>query len=391
MKKLVCLVLTLCMVLGLAAAAYAEPVAKEQLKVGYIMVGDENEGYTQSHLNGLKEAQTKLGLTDDQIIVKYNIGEGETCYEAAADLADSGCQLIFSNSYGHESYMLQAAKEYPNVQFCAATGDQAVKSGLSNAHNNFTFIHQARYLSGVVAGLKLNQLIENGTITADTAKIGYVGAKPYAEIISGFTSFFLGARSVCPSATMTVKYTGEWADMALEKECAEALIADKCVLISQHADTTGAASACEPAGIPIVGYNVSMTSVAPTMALVSPTNNWETYIEYAMNCILNGETIAPDWCEGLETDTVRLTELNETAVAPGTAETVEEIKAKLIDGSLQVYDCSTFTVGGAELTTCTDVYGFEGNELVSDGYYHEGELRSAPCFSMIIDGITVEQ
>ena len=234
--------------------------------------------------------------------------------------------------------------------------------------------------------MKLNQMIADGTITAETAKIGYVGAKPYAEIISGFTSFFLGARSICPSATMEVKYTGEWADMALESETAAALIADKCVLISQHADTTGAASACEPAGVPIVGYNVSMTATAPTMALTSPTNNWAPYLEYAINCVINDEAIPTDWCKGFDVGAVRLTDLNEAAVAPGTAEKVAEVTAKLSDGSLQVFDCSTFTVEGKEVTSFLDV---AGNELCSDGYIHESSVLSAPSFSLIIDGITV--
>ena len=386
MKKLVSVLMVLCMVLSLTAVASAAPVAKEQIKVGYIMVGDENEGYTQSHADAMKVAATALGLTDDQVIIKWNIGEGEACYEAAADLADSGCNIIFSNSYGHESYMIQAAKEYPEVQFCPATGDQAAKSGLANVHNYFTAIYQARFLAGVVAGMKLNQMIEEGKITAETAKIGYVGAKPYAEIISGFTSFFLGARYICPSATMEVKYTGEWADMALENETATALIADKCVLISQHADTTGAASACEPAGVPIVGYNVSMTATAPTMALTSPTNNWAPYLEYAINCVINGETIPVDWCKGFDADAVRLTDLNEAAIAPGTAEKVAEVTAMLSDGSLQVFDCSTFTVEGQEVTSFLDV---AGNELCSDGYIHESFVLSAPSFGLIIDGITV--
>ena len=241
--------------------------------------------------------------------------------------------------------------------------------------------------------MKLNQMIEDGTITAETAKIGYVGAFPFAEVISGYTSFFLGARSVCPSATMEVRYTNSWSDMALEKETAEALIADGCVLISQHSDTVGPATACEAAGVPIVGYNISMIPTAPTHALTSAACNWGAYVTYAIQCVIDGTEIPKDWCHGYSDGAVHITELNEAAVAPGTAEKVAEVEAALKDGTLHVFDCSTFTVNGEELTTYTTAYGLEGNEMVSDGYFHESEVRSAPYFDIIIDGINavVEQ
>lgn len=259
-------------------APAAGGIAKEDLKIGFVYIGDENEGYTAAHYNGAMEMKEKLGLNDDQIIVKWNIPEDETAKDAAMDLADQGCQIIFANSFGHESYVIEAAKEYPDVQFCHATGFQAASSGLSNMHNYFTSIYESRYVSGVVAGLKLNQMIEDGTVKADACKIGYVGAYPYAEVISGYTSFFLGVRSVCPDATMEVKYTNSWASFDLEKEAADALISDGCVLISQHADTTGAPTACEAAGVPCVGYNISMIATAPKQALTSASNNWAAYV-----------------------------------------------------------------------------------------------------------------
>ncbi|MEG2252385.1 MAG: BMP family ABC transporter substrate-binding protein [Clostridia bacterium] len=391
MKKIASLLLVLCMVFGLcAASANAEAVAADKIKIGFIYIGDENEGYTASHYNAAMEMKAALGLTDDQIIMKTNTPENEACYEAAVDLAEQGCNIIFSNSYSHESYMIQAAGEYPNIQFCAATGDKAASCGLTNVHNYFTGIFQARYLSGVVGGLKLNQLIADGKLTAETAKIGYVAAKPFAEVISGYTSFYLGARSVCPTATLQVIYTNSWSDSALEKEAAESLIADGCVLIGQHADTTGASTACEPAGVPIVGYNISMIPTAATQALVSPTNNWTPYLMLAVQAVINGEAIPTDWCGVFADDAVRLTELNAAAVAPGTVEKVAEVEAALKDGSLKVFDCSTFTVGGANLTTYTTAYGLDGVELISDGYFHESEVRSAPAFDIIIDGVSIK-
>mgnify|MGYP000582820846 FL=1 len=366
-------------------APAAGGIAKEDLKIGFVYIGDENEGYTAAHYNGAMEMKEKLGLNDDQIIVKWNIPEDETAKDAAMDLADQGCQIIFANSFGHESYVIEAAKEYPDVQFCHATGFQAASSGLSNMHNYFTSIYESRYVSGVVAGLKLNQMIEDGTVKADACKIGYVGAYPYAEVISGYTSFFLGARSVCPSATMEVKYTNSWASFDLEKEAADALISDGCVLISQHADTTGAPTACEAAGVPCVGYNISMIATAPDQALTSASNNWGIYMTYAVQSVLDGTEIPADWCKGFSDGAVLITELNDKAVAPGTKEKVEEVEAKLASGELHVFDTSTWTVNGETL----DSYKKDGSDIeyISDGYFHESEFASAPAFDIFIDGI----
>ncbi|MEG1013957.1 MAG: BMP family ABC transporter substrate-binding protein [Clostridia bacterium] len=369
-------------------SAVAEGVPADKIKVGFIYIGDENEGYTYSHYKGALEMKKTFGLTDEQIIVKWLVPESEACYEAAVDLAEQGCNIIFANSFGMESYLFQAAKEYPNIQFCHATGTQALASELTNVHNYFTAIYEARYVSGVVAGLKLSQMIADGKIKAEEAKIGYVGAYPFAEVVSGYTSFFLGARSVCPSATMQVTYTNSWASADLEKAAAEALIADKCVLISQHADTTGASTACEAAGVPIVGYNISMIPTAPTQALTSPTNNWAPYVTFAVKNVIEGTEIPRDWCKGFADDAVTVTELNEKAIAPGTAEKVAQVEQDIKDGKLHVFDCASFTVGGETVTTFDTAYGFEGNQLVADGYFHESELRSAPCFELRIDGIT---
>ena len=385
MKKALAIGLATVMAVSMSAPVFAEDegkgIAKEDLKVGVIYIGDENEGYTAAHMKGIDEMEEKLGLDDSQIIEKTLIGEDEGCYDAAADLADQGCQIIFANSFGHETYILEAAGEYPEVQFCHATGTQAASSGLSNMHNYFTNIYEARYVSGVVAGLKLNEMIEDGTVKEDACKMGYVGAFPYAEVISGYTAFYLGAKSVCPSVTMEVKYTNSWASFDLEKECAESLIADKCVLISQHADTTGAPTACQAAGVPCVGYNISMIETAPDAALTSASINWEPYYEYATKCVIDGTAIDTDWCKGFAEGADKLTDLNDKVVAEGTAEKVKEVEDAIIDGSLHVFDTSTFTVNGKELTDAD-------SEYISDGYFHESEKASAPAFDFIIDGIT---
>ena len=389
MKKIVSLVLVLAMAL-ICTAAFAEGIPADQIKVGYIFVGDENEGYTAAHYEGAKAMMAALGLTDDQVIIKWTIPETEACYDAAVDLAEAGCDIIFANSFGHETYMMQVAAEYPDVQFCHATGYQAASSGMSNMHNYFDSIYEARYVGGVVAGMKLNEMIANGVITEDNCTIGYIGAFPYAEVISGFTSFFLGVRSVCPAATMEVKYTNSWASFDLEKEAADALInSQNCVLISQHADTTGAPTACEESGVPIVGYNISMIATAPTTALTSASNNWGSYYTYSVDCVIKGEEIVTDWCQGYAEGAVCITELNEAACAEGTAEKVAEVEAAIKDGTLHVFDTSTFTVGGE---TLEDLIANNPDyakyaDYVSDGYFHESELASAPAFDLIIDGV----
>ena len=400
MRKALAIGLAAVMAVSMSAPVFASDdsesgagIAKEDLKIGAIYIGDENEGYTAAHMAGIDEMVENLGLDDSQVIEKTLIGEDEGCYDAAADLADQGCQIIFANSFGHETYILEAAGEYPDVQFCHATGTQAASSGLSNMHNYFTNIYEARYVSGVVAGLKLNEMIEDGTVKEDACKIGYVGAFPYAEVISGYTSFFLGARSVCPSVTMEVTFTGSWYDETAEKEGANKLIQNGCKLISQHADSMGAPTACETANVPDVSYNGSTAAACPNTFIVSSRINWEPYFEYAIKCVAAGTPIDTDWCGSLETGSVVLTELG-SAAAEGTQEAIDAAKADLIAGKIHTFDTSTFTVNGEELTSYmadvdTDAAYEPDHEVVLDGYFHEsGEgFRSAPYFNVEIDGI----
>ena len=359
-------------------------------KVGVIYIGDENEGYTEAHMKGIQEMKNTLGLENNQIIEKKGIPEDEQAYDAAVDLVDQGCKDVIATSFGHETHLIQVAKEHPEVQFAHATGYQAGLSGLKNMHNFMPSVYQSRYVSGVVAGLKLNEMISSGKIKAEEAKIGYVGAYPYAEVVSGFTSFFLGARSVCPTATMEVRYTNSWADMSLEKETAEALIANKCVLISQHADTTGAPSACEANGVPCVGYNVDMIAVAPNAALTSAALNWGAYYTASAKAFMNGESFPTDWSKGYSDGAVFITALNPKTVAAGTEAKVNETIEAIKNGSLKVFDTSKFTVGGKSIEALIaeggDFAGYASK--VSNGYFHEQEGSSSPAFDLRIDGIT---
>ena len=283
MKKLLTLFLAALMVLCFAACGNETVDNKDDIKVGFIFLHDENSTYDLNFINAAKAAVKNLGLTDDQVIMKTNIPESNEAYEAAADLADSGCDIVFADSFGHEDFIIQAAKEYTDVQFCHATGTKAHTEGLSNYHNAFASIYEGRYLAGIAAGMKLNEMIAAGKFTADAAKIGYVGAFTYAEVISGYTSFYLGAKSVCPTVTMDVQFTGSWYDEALEKEAAELLIQKGAKLVSQHADSMGAPTACETAGIPNVSYNGSTQTACPNTYIVSSRIDWTPYFEYNIN------------------------------------------------------------------------------------------------------------
>ena len=397
-KKLIALMLCLAMamipMLTACGGGGGGSSDEDQIKVGLITLHDENSTYDLNFINAFKESMKTLGIDEDHYMIKTNIPEGQECYDTAADLVDAGCTVIFADSFGHEPYMIQAAKEFPDVQFCHATGTKAHTEGLPNYHNAFAAIYQGRYLAGVAAGMKLNELKEAGKLKGATPKMGYVGAFTYAEVVSGYTSFYLGAKSVCPDVTMDVTFTGSWYDETAEKEGANKLIQGGCDLISQHADSFGAPTACEEAGIPDVSYNGSTKEQAPTTYIISSRINWSPYYEYVINAVQNGEEIPADWTGTLQTGSVEILELNEDVAAEGTAAKLEEVKAGLEDGSIQVFDTSTFTVEGAPLDTyladVDDLGDYVGEtEVVSDGYFHESEFRSAPYFDLNIDGINL--
>ncbi len=401
MKKVLCVILAMTMLFALLAGCANNGKADEgassasDVKVGFIFLHDENSTYDKNFMDAAKAVQAKLGLTDEQVMFKTNIPESSECYEAAAEMVDAGCDLVFADSFGHEDFMIQAAEEFPEVEFCHATGTQAHTRGLDNFHNAFASIYEGRFLAGIAAGMKLNEMIDNGDITADQAKMGYVGAYPYAEVKSGYTSFFLGVRSVCPSATMEVMFTNSWFDIALEKEAANALISDGVVLMSQHADSEGAPKACEEHGIPDVAYNISTISMGPNTALISSKINWEPYFEMIINAVKDGKSIPTDYCMTLSDGGVQLTELNTAVAAEGTQEAIDAAEAQFKAGTLHVFDTANFTVGGETLSSYmadvdSDASFTPDTEVISDGYFHESEYRSAPYFDIDIDGITLK-
>ena len=407
MKKLISLFLALALCFALVAcggakeepktdapAAEAAPAkndAPAAIKVGLVCLHDETSGYDKNFIDAFKAACEKLGV---EYVIKTNVAEDQAAADATAEFADAGCAVVFTDSYGHQPYVLQTALEFPEVQFTSCTGDTANLDGVENFHNAFATIFEGRFLAGVAAGMKLNEMIEAGEFTADEAKMGYVGAMPYAEVKSGYTSFYLGAKSVCPSVTMDVVFTGSWYDETLEKEGAESLIKGGAKLISQHTDSMGAPNACEAAGVPNVSYNGSTQAACPNTYIISSRINWEPYFTYAIETVMNGGNYDTDWCGTLATESVLLTELNEAVAAKGTAEKIAEVKAGLEAGTIKVFDSASFTVGGEAVTNACAIdtdgdWVNDSNEAVYDGAFNESVFRSAPYFALDIDGITI--
>ena len=393
MKKIFAVVLALVLCLSVFACAASADVSN--VKLGVILLHDEDSTYDLNFINGVYEAVEALGLTEDQLIIKRNIPESNECYEAALDLVDEGCTIIFADSFGHETFMLQAAKECPDVEFCHATGTMAHTEKLANFHNAFAAIYEGRYLAGIAAGMKLNELKQNGQLKGEVPMMGYVGAFTYAEVISGYTSFYLGAKSVCPDVQMKVQFTGSWYDEKEEKTAAEALINAGCDLISQHADSMGAPTACENAGIPNVSYNGSTIESCPNTFIVSSRINWAPYFEYIVNQQAAGEAIATDWTGTIATGSVVLTDINTKAAAAGTVEAIEAAKTALENGEIKVFNTAAdnfMLKGGAKIESYladvdTDEAFTPDTEVVLDGYFHESEFRSAPYFDIQLDGI----
>ena len=406
LKKVLALVLIVALLAAVGVALVAcDP--EDEFKVGFIFLHDESSTYDKNFIDAAREATAALGLSDSQVLFRTNVPESEECYNAARDLVDEGCDIIFADSFGHEQYMLQAAREFPDVQFCHATGTRAHTEGVANYHNAFASIYEGRYLAGIAAGMKLVDMYgdENDALTDEEAKIGYVGAYTYAEVISGYTSFYLGVKSIVPNVTMEVTFTGSWYDETAEREGASLLISRGANLISQHADSMGAPSACEQEDIPNVSYNGSTEASCPDTFIVSSRINWVPYFNYMITQVQNGEAIAADWTGTLENDAVVLTDVG-AAAAAGTQDAINAAREKLIAGTLEVFNTANFTVtktdtlnvnatvdNGVLTAYMADVNYDEAfaadTQVVANGVFEESAYRSAPYFDVRIDGITL--
>ena len=411
MKKLLVILLALALVFAFAACAQEDPaqtevpaqtedpageetgeetgeesaaLTPETIKVGHIHINDEAEqGYSTAHINGVKAACEALGIPEENVIGKYNIAEDSSCDTALRELVEAGCNIIFADSFGHEDFVMEVAKEYPEIVFCHATGTQAASSGLDNVANYFGNIYDARYLSGIVAGM-----------ATETNKLGYVTAQPFAECISGLTAFYLGAKSVNPDVTMDIMFTNTWYDVTLESQAAQALIDGGADVLGQHADSAATQTTAEAAGAYGIGYNTDMSVAAPAANLCSAVWNWQPAYQHMIQAVLDGAEIT-DYSGTLAEGMVDVVYNEELLTSLGIADevkaAVEEARAGINDGSIHVFDTTTFTVGGEEVASTADVEGYNGNEYIWDCYFHESELASAPAFNFYIDGITVIQ
>lgn len=413
MKKFLAILLSMAMLLALVACGGnnttsnnnqtgnnsqtgdADTDGTKTVKVGLICIGDENDqGYTYNFIRGKEAATEALAARGINVewSVKWNIGEDDSCEEANIELAEEGCQLIINNSFGFEPYMLKVAPDYPEIEFVACTNQASWGDDLPNTHNAFANIYEGRYLAGVVAGMKMQEMIDNGEITADQAVIGYVGAFSFAEVVSGFTAYYLGAKSVCPSTSMKVQFVGSWSDATEEANAASALADMGCIMISQHSDNTTPATTAQQKGVFHTGYNNDMIEVAPDASLIGTRIDWSVYFEYIIESVANGEEFEQDWCHGMDEGAVVMTALNEDIAAEGTAEKLAEVEEQIRSGELQVFDTSTFTVGGEALTSAMALdtdgdYAPDSEEAVFDGAFHESYFQSAPYFNIAIDGI----
>ena len=347
----------------------AKGIAAEDIKVGFVHISDASDmGYTYNHDLGTQAMQKSLGLSDNQIINKFNVEESSACETALRELVEAGCNIIFATSFGFEDYVLEVATEYPEVQFCHATGNQAADSGLSNVHNYFASIYEGRYLAGIAAGLK-----------TENNKLGYVAAFPFAEVISGYTAFYLGAKSVNPDVEMEIMYTNSWNDPTVESQVAKALIDRGCDVISQHSDSTAPATTAEDNGVWQVGYNNDMIDAAPKASLISARIDWGIYVTEAVQAVINGDEIPVDWCKGFADGAVYLSPLNTDIAAEGTQKAIDTATTALVSGELQVF-------AGPLSGTSPDR---ETIDVPENDYFHEQDEVSAPSWNYIIDGCTV--
>ena len=375
------------------------------VKVGLICLHDTQSTYDKNFIDSMEEARIALGLPQDKVLVRTGIGENSACYDTAADMVAAGCNVIFADSFGHEDYMIQAARQFPNVQFHHATGTKAHTEQLSNYHNGFASIYEGRYLAGVVAGLKLKDMKEKDPSVA--SKVGYIGAFTYAEVISGYTSWYLGVKSVVSDVEMDVTFTGSWYHETDEKNGALKLKEKGAVLISQHADSLGAPTACEQNGIPNVSYNGSTEEAAPKTYLVNSRINWAPYFVKMVESVAGGEAMGYDTVGTRDDGSVLISDLGKKASTAETAAYVNNVKAQLKNGSLKVFDTSKFTVtvsadknvnatvdSDGHLTAYMADVDSDANytpdtQVVANGEFQESKFRSAPYFDIQIDGINL--
>lgn len=355
LKKLVTLLLIAAMAVSMTACKKTDEgqekgtefaaIPKDKIKIGVIHIGNpaDGAGYTYAHDQGIIAMQQELGLADDQIIRKNNVSDTDpvAIKTAIEECIEEGANIVFGTSWGYMDVMAEMAEEHPDVIFSHCSG---YKSNDRNFNNYFGRIYQARYLTGIAAGLR-----------TQSNKIGYVAAmgKDNAEVTGGINAFAMGVESVNPDAKIYVKVTNTWFDPTLEKQAAEALLDMGCDVIAQHADTTAPQLAAEERGVWGCGYNSDMTKDAPKAHLTAPVWKWGAYYTAAVKAVIEGNWTNENYFGGMEDGLIDISPLSGNC-AEGTAEAIEAAKQKILDG-FKVFE--------------GEIIDNEGNVICKEGEY----------------------
>lgn len=304
-------------------------IALEDIKIGVLYIGSASDtsGYTYAHELGIQGMMANLGLKDDQVIRKENINDGDdvAVTQALQECMDEGCNVVFTTSWGYMDETETFAEEYPDAYFAHGTG---YKSNGKNFTNYFGRIYQARYLSGIVAGLKTK-----------SNKVGYVSAmgSDNSECTGGIDAFAMGVAAVNPDAKVYVAVTNSWFSPEDEQAASDALIARDCDVLAQHVDTTAPQTAAEANGTWAIGYNSDMSKETPDATLTSVIWNWSAYYTSYVNSIVNATYDASNYYGGMTESLIGLTDLSDIC-EDGTSEMVLDAQQKILKGEFNVFD-----------------------------------------------------
>ena len=361
-------------------------------RVGFVYSEDESTPYTANFVKAQRALEDEYG-DRVQVMVKSNVLNRES-EQPMRELIRGGARILFINM--DTDIPITLAREFPDVQFCQVSLPSISMEGTPENYHTFNGeIYQARYISGIAAGMKLRQQLDSGALLPQDALVGYIGANASTEVVSGYTAFLLGVRSVAPEATMRVRYTGSWSNYAAEKEQTRELIDEGCVIIAQHVNTTAPAVACEEAvsagkTVYHVGYHQSMMDIAPSCALVSIRTNWAPYVIQAVRAVMSGTAIentveahehGRDLSAGFESGWVELMELNKFIAAEGTQEKIDNAIEGLKKGKIRVFSGNYTGVNPLNASDTIDL---------NEGFT-ENQYSSNPSFGYILkDCITVE-
>ena len=339
------------------------------IKVGYLLSSDGDAPDTVARVQGIRKMQEETGIADDQIIIAESVKKAD-CEKKAAELVEKGCDIIFAENPNLESILEEAAKKYPDVQFC--------QEG------------EAYHVAGLVAGVKLNHLLDKGDISASECVIGFVAYDKTAKTTSCINAFYLGVERVCSQSSILVRYVGKRGVYDADGKAARQLIAAGVKMMAQYTYTTAVATVCAENDTPLIGNDVNLISTAPKDALTSVTSDWSKYYTYAVNKVLNGKEIAADWTAGYAEDAVVISQLNDEHVTDGTVAKAAELEKNLRAGNAKVFNTEKFTIDGSSLDTlATSNTNFKKyKKYIKNGNLQESMTQSKSIFDTFIDGIT---